>query len=885
MDTGRRPRSGSDEARHAAELLELGDAFFEMDRDWRIVRVNGRQELLSRRPRWETVGRTFAEIWPELATPQSRYWREYDRCMRERVPVAFQEYYAPFDMWTGVTAYPVSGGGVAVFLRDITVQKRAELEAGQRAAELEAILGEVAEGVLVYDADGRILRSNKAADRILGLGEDERRMPARERFASASIAWLREDGSELPEEELPVLRAARRGETFHGVVLGMRRPDRLQWVSISASPLVLGDAGVGAVASISDITERRRAEDLLRESERRLQRLIDVNPVGVVQRGFDGRVRYANDAYLRIVRRRREELESGQIRWDSLTAPEHLERERAAMAQAAAEGASPVFEKEYVLEHGERVPVLMACASMGIPGEVTAFVVDLSDRKRAEETLRESEQRFRMLAEAMPQIVCVLAPDGRVEYVNPNWLAYSGLDLEGSRRAGWEGVLHPSDLAAADECRRRALRSEDPQDVELRYRAADGTFRWFLSRLAPVREGGRVVRLVGSAVDVEERRRVTEALQRANDALRDADRRKDDFLGMLSHELRNPLAPIKNSLYILARAEPAGDLARRATDVIGRQVAHLTRLVDDLLDVTRIARGKVELRLGDVDLAALARRAADDYRPLMASRGIDLTVEVPGGPVRVTGDEVRLAQALGNLLSNAAKFTPAGGRVTLSLEAQERRAILRVRDTGPGIPAEVLPMIFEPFTQAKQTLARSEGGLGLGLALVKGLVTLHGGEIAAASPGAGQGTEFIVSLPAAGALAGRAREQPAGTEPGVAPHRRVLVVDDNRDAAESLAQLVTMLGHDAEIAYDAYQGLSSAAERVPDVVLCDIGLPGMDGYEFARQFRARAGGHGVRLVAVSGYAQPEDVTRAAEAGFDAHVAKPPDPERLAALLA
>jgi CheY-like chemotaxis protein len=268
----------------------------------------------------------------------------------------------------------------------------------------------------------------------------------------------------------------------------------------------------------------------------------------------------------------------------------------------------------------------------------------------------------------------------------------------------------------------------------------------------------------------------------------------------------------------------------------------------------------------------------------MHDRYLDLAVDVPGEPVIVNGDETRLAQVLGNLLHNAAKFTPGGGRVALAVDVDGGRAVVHVRDTGAGIAPDVLPTIFEPFTQAEQTLARSEGGLGLGLALVRGLVALHGGDVAAVSPGPGQGTDFVVTLPLGAPRGDAASEDRASSADAPERSRRVLVIDDNRDAADSLAQLVAMLGHTTDVAYDAIDGLAKAAEHAPDVVLCDIGLPGMDGYEFARQLRARATRRRVRLVAVSGYAQPDDVARAAEAGFDAHVAKPPDPERLEQVL-
>jgi signal transduction histidine kinase/ActR/RegA family two-component response regulator len=374
------------------------------------------------------------------------------------------------------------------------------------------------------------------------------------------------------------------------------------------------------------------------------------------------------------------------------------------------------------------------------------------------------------------------------------------------------------------------------------------------------------------------------ALREAVDKLREADRRKDEFLGMLSHELRNPLAPIRNALYVLQRAEPGAPQAQRAREIANRQVTHLARLVDDLLDVTRIARGKIELRREALDLAALARRTAEDHRALMADRGLALSVDVAPGSLLVSGDATRLTQVLGNLLSNAAKFTPAGGRVTLAVRAERGAAAVEVQDTGIGIDPALLAAVFDPFTQAEQTLARSEGGLGLGLALVKGLVELHGGEVAAESGGPGRGACFRVLLPL---LAERGRAAggtgAAGAREGTA-RRRVLVVDDNRDAAESLAQLVELFGHDAVVAYDGPSAVERVRARQPDVVLCDLGLPGMDGYEVAPALRA-AGAGAARLIAVSGYARPEDVRRARDAGFDGHIAKPPDPDEIERLLA
>ena len=372
-------------------------------------------------------------------------------------------------------------------------------------------------------------------------------------------------------------------------------------------------------------------------------------------------------------------------------------------------------------------------------------------------------------------------------------------------------------------------------------------------------------------------RRLEEALA----TLRDADRRKDEFLSMLSHELRNPLAPIRYSVHLLNRVEPASDTAVYARQVIERQTEHLTRLIDDLLDVTRIARGKVDIARAPVNIADVARRAADDLRPVFAERGIAMSLDIPPQMAWVVGDETRIAQVLANLLDNAAKFTPTGGRVGVSVQSDATAVEIRVQDSGAGIDPTLRAHVFEPFVQSDTTLARTGGGLGLGLALVKGVVQLHGGTVEAQSAGVGQGSEFVVRLPPTAPPI--ALPMPAARTSSLVHPKRVLIIEDNRDAAESLARLVSLLGHTSYIAHDGATGFDMMETSQPDVVLCDIGLPGMSGYELAKRIRARRP-NGARLIAVSGYAQPEDVRRAIEAGFDAHVAKPPEPGDIHRLL-
>jgi signal transduction histidine kinase/ActR/RegA family two-component response regulator/CHASE3 domain sensor protein len=364
--------------------------------------------------------------------------------------------------------------------------------------------------------------------------------------------------------------------------------------------------------------------------------------------------------------------------------------------------------------------------------------------------------------------------------------------------------------------------------------------------------------------------------------LLEADERKNEFLGVLAHELRNPMAPITMSLYILRHAPSDSTRAERALAVLERQARHLTRLIDDLLDVTRISRGKVRIEREPLELGELARTCVDDQQAAIESRNLALEVDLPSETVWTEGDRTRLSQILNNLLSNAVKFTDPGGRVTLRLTADPagREAVLEVKDTGIGIDPALLPRLFQPFSQGASGLARTNGGLGLGLALVKALAELHGGSVDASSEGPGRGSTFTVRLPTCAAPDAR----PFATRPR-ASRRRVLLVEDNVDAAVSLREALELMGHAVEVAHSGDEGLLKAGLFRPDVVLCDIGLPSMDGYEFARALRTQATPQPVLLVALTGYAASNDRSRAFDAGFDRHLAKPLDIDELERLLA
>lgn len=371
---------------------------------------------------------------------------------------------------------------------------------------------------------------------------------------------------------------------------------------------------------------------------------------------------------------------------------------------------------------------------------------------------------------------------------------------------------------------------------------------------------------------------------RQAEALREADQRKDEFLAMLAHELRNPLAPIRTGLQIIRVAEGDRKAVADTRDMMDRQVQHLARLVDDLLEVSRITRGKVELRKERVDLAEVVTQAVETVRPLIDARKHRLTISQPGGPVWIIADLTRMTQVITNLLNNAAKYSAERGQISLSLEQAGDEAVIRVRDAGAGISADMLPKVFDLFIQVDRTLDRSQGGLGIGLTLVRRLVELHGGRVEASSDGVGRGSEFVVYLPLPSDDELR-RCQGTSEKPSAhQPRYRILVVDDNVDAAESLATLLRLSGHEARTVHHGLKVLEVARSLRPDVVILDLGLPGIDGYEVAHRLRAESWGKDVLLFALTGYGQEEDRRRTQAAGFDYHLTKPADPLVLQRLL-
>ncbi|BAN25841.1 hybrid sensor histidine kinase/response regulator [Caballeronia insecticola] len=507
------------------------------------------------------------------------------------------------------------------------------------------------------------------------------------------------------------------------------------------------------------------------------------------------------------------------------------------------------------------------------PAELIAHVRALLRVRLAENALRESEERFRQLAENIDDVFWMLDPaSNALLYVSP---AYARLfDTGGAASPGpdhWSGEILPLDREHVAEAYRQLLANGTPYEVEYRIVRASGVPRWVVERAFQVRAASghpaRAQRVAGIVNDISERK-AAELL------LREADRRKDEFLAMLAHELRNPLAPIRNAIDLLdPERMPSAQHFSTVRAIIDRQVRHLSRLVDDLLDVARITQGKITLREEPVDLAVAIAAAIETVQPSLERRHHTLTVTLPDAPLYIAGDNVRLAQVFGNLLSNASKYSLEGGEIAIEAKQFGDAVRIVVRDKGIGIAPDMLPHIFDLFVQSETSLERSEGGLGIGLPLARTLVELQGGRIEAFSAGPLMGSEFIVWLPLTQhAQVAAQRVEPAAAN--TASGQRVLLVDDSVDAATAMAMLLEADGFDVRTAHEANEALAISDIFAPQIVLLDIGLPGMDGYRLAAEMRARAATADALLIAVTGYGQAHDRQRSKDAGFDHHLVKP-----------
>ncbi len=889
-------------------LASIGDAVITTDTEGRVTSLNPVAEALTGWTQAQAQGMPLERIF-HIINELSRQPVENPaaRALRDGQVVGLANHTVLLardgtERAVDDSAAPIKDGrghviGVVLIFRDVTERRRVEREIArlnrelqQRVNEFQTLLDVIPIGIAVADDPGcQHIWSNPAMARLL-------RLPAGANISLSAPPEERagfrvfENGRELAPHELPMQQAVATGREVRAVKHDIRLGDGT-WLNLLnyAVPLFdeAGRVRGGLYAGV-DVTEQERTQQALRDAERRLRAVFNQQFQFMAILAPDGTLVEANDTCFHATGFRREQALGRPFWeapwWDGLPAAQAQWRRQVA---EATRGDGPVVgECDYRVADGTvRHAATVITSLKDETSQVVNLIVegrDDTERKRYEHASKESEEKFRLLADTIPQLAWMARPDGSIFWYNRRWYDYTGTTPEQMLGWGWQSVHDPAVLPRVLERWKASIATGAPFDMVFPLKGADGQFRPFLTRVNPLRdEAGHTLYWFGTNTDVSE-------IKQMEAALRDADRRKDEFLATLAHELRNPLAPLRNSLQILKVPRLDAAAVERTREMMERQMHHLVRLVDDLLDVSRVMRGKVVLRRERVELAAVVARAVETAQPLIDAQRHELTVCLPDESLPLDADPVRLAQVVGNLLTNAAKYTEPGGHIWLTARREGGEAVLRVRDTGIGIAPEMLPKVFDLFVQADHAAARSQGGLGIGLTLVQNLVAMHGGSVRADSAGLGKGSEFVVRLP----LATGAPDEPPGLREGGQgspavrpPGCRLLVVDDNRDAAESLALLLGLLGHEVRIAHDGPGALELARGFRPQVVLLDIGMPGMDGYEVARRLRQEPGLENVRLAALTGWGQPEDRRRSAEAGFDHHLVKPVDPDALTKVLA
>ena len=730
--------------------------------------------------------------------------------------------------------------------------------------------------VFMLDPEGHVVSWNLGARRLKGYEADE--------IIGKHFSTFYPPGAVAKRWPQHELETARRLGHFEDEGWRVRKDGSLFWANVVITAMRNDEGQLLGFSKITrDLTERRTNEERLRLSEERFRMLVEgVRDYAIFLLDNSGHIASWNAGAQRIKRYSADEIigkhfsifypqEARDRNW-----PEHELEEALRVGRFEDEGWR-------IRKDGTRFWANVVITPLrdrdGVHRGFSKITRDLTERRAQEEQLRQSEERFRLLLEGVEDYaVYLIDPEGRVSSWNAGAARIMGYTADEIIGQSFERFYPPADVAAgmpAAELRAATLnRRAENRGWRVR---KDGTRFWADVVVTSLYDDeGRLRGFAKVTRDLSERKRMED--------LEEQGRHLTEFLAMLAHELRNPLAPIRNALGILSIVRDLPPQVAWCRDVIERQTAHLARLVDDLLDVSRITRGKLSMHTEAMDVNGAVQRAVEAARPLIDSRKHSLDVRLAPEPVMVSGDMTRLIQVVLNLLNNAAKYTPERGRIDLTVGADARDAVLTVSDNGIGIAPELLDHVFDLFAQGERTLARTEGGLGIGLTLARRIVALHGGSINAKSEGAGKGSRFEVRLPLLRANAAGMTSVRPGPEREAGARRSVMVVDDNADAAESMAALLRTAGVDVQIEHDGHAAVERIAASRPDIVLLDIGLPGLSGYEVARRLREHPEGHALRIYALTGYGQDEDRRRSLEAGFDGHIVKPVVPAELLALV-
>lgn len=835
----------------------------------------------------DPIGKTAKELVPDL---EDRWIQMYGKVALTGEAVRFVEHAPSMGRWFDVYATRVGDAPsrkVALLFKDITAQKRNEAallqsqreallaahQAEEERARMKALLEIAPVGIIYADQDGRILHSNTETQRIWG---NHPMSCGIEHYHEWQGWWADasdKDGQPVQPHEWPLARALR-GEEVAGDVFEIAPfppQNEHRTVMIRAVPIrnAKGDVS-GAVIAQLDISERNKHEAERQHFVSLANRSTDF----IAMADLHLKPTYINAAGMEMVGL--DSLDQGMATpIMEYFFPEDVPFvEQEFFPKVLKEGSAEVEIRFRHLKSDKAMWMhYHVYTLLDYKGNTTGYATvsrNITDSKLAAQALQENEAKFRTIANAMPQMIWSTLPDGYHDYYNDRWYEYTGMPRGSTDGEGWNGMFHPDDRQRAWERWHRSLTTGEVYEIEYRLRHHSGEYRWVLGRALPIRNGaGNIIRWMGTCTDIHEQKLTQHALI-------EADQRKDEFISVLAHELRNPLAPIRTAVDLIHMVDVRQPLLQQAIAVMDRQLSHMTSLIDDLLDVARISKGKVDLKLQPCNIAQIATNVANDYRKNIESNGVQLNTAVPDDPVWGNADPTRLSQIIGNLLHNACKFTKPGDSITISLEvepiASQSRAVMTISDTGLGIAPELLPELFSPFSQARQDLSRSSGGLGLGLTVVRGLVELHGGTVSAHSAGIGQGATFVITLPICATPGATVEEAHAP-----ASERRtlkILLIEDGEDLLQILSGALILQGHEVMTATTAHAGLALAQQHNPEVVISDIGLPDMDGYELARNLRLLPQIRQPVLVAMTGYGQHEAKLRAKESGFDHHLTKP-----------
>lgn len=722
------------------------------------------------------------------------------------------------------------------------------------------------------DAQGRITLFNDAAVALWGrtptIGED---------FWCGSWRIYRPDGSPMPLDECPMAIALREGRSVRDEEIVIERPDGTRR-HVLPHPEPTRDANgnvVGATNMLVDITDRKQGE----QAQALLAAIVASSDDAIISKSLEGVITSWNAGAERIFGYTPEEAVGQSI--TMLIPPERLSEEEQIIKQLCQRQRIDHFETVRVAKDGRLLDISLTvspvCDRTGRVTGASKVARDITERKRTEVALAELREQLQLVTDTMAVAVVRCTADLCYKWVNPGYAALVQRPPEEVAGRSIIGVIGQEAYDAIRPHIERVLTGKRVEfEAQLAYQGSGP--RWIRAAYVPTYSGGTSPDgWVGVIIDIDQQK------QFEND-LREADRRKDEFLAVLAHELRNPLAPICSGLEVMRLAGDDRALVEEVRGTMERQTRQMVRLIDDLLDVSRITRGAVELKRCRVELATIVQSAVETARPMIEDFHHRLTISLPKEPVVLHADPTRIAQVLSNLLNNAAKYMKRGGSIELAAQRQGQMVSVSIKDGGIGIPAAMLDRIFDMFTQVDRSLEQSQSGLGIGLTLVKRLVEMHGGSVEAHSAGEGQGSEFIVRLPV---VVGSLRDGDGGNghQFSTTGKRRVLVVDDNEQAGKVLGMLLKALGNEVRTAYDGLAAFEMAAEFRPDVILMDIGMPKLNGFETARRIREQPWGTKVVLAALTGWGRDEDRRRSKEAGFDYHFVKPVEPATLQKLLA